>query len=214
MIALHRFAIVALAAASAAALARADVASVNSNGVALPPQVVEADVNGPVAEVWKVFSTADGFKKLGVAQCEFDLRIGGLIRTHYDPNGVLGDDGTIENEVLAYEPERMIAIRIHQPPKGFPFAPETWKNTWSVITLTDLGAGRTHVRIAGMGYTDSPDSRKMREFFAGGNAWVMQFLQKQFDAAAPGPSGSAHGAVERGAAAPSEGRAAEGEEGN
>lgn len=183
-------------------------------GAPLPPQVIEADVNGPVAEVWKVFSTAEGFKKLGVAQCEFDLRIGGLIRTHYDPNGVLGDDGTIVNEVLAYEPERMIAIRIHQPPKGFPFAPETWKNTWSVITLTDLGAGRTHVRIAGMGYTDSPDSRKMREFFAGGNAWVMQFLQKQFDAAAPAPGGSAHGAVERDAAAPDERRDAEGAEAN
>ncbi len=155
------------------------------------PQVTEAVVQAPVSEVWKVFSTAKGFKKLGVAQCELDLRIGGLIRTHYSPQGVLGDEATIVNEILAFEPEHMLAFRMHQPPKGFPFSRETWGRTWNVVTLTDLG-GRTHVRLAGLGYTDAEESQKMRQFFQDGNAWVMQHLQQAFDPAAQASTGPAH----------------------
>jgi uncharacterized protein YndB with AHSA1/START domain len=159
------------------------------------PQVVEAVLAAPIADVWEAFSTPAGFKKLGVAQCEMDFRVGGLIRTHYKPAGVLGDAETIVNEILAFEPQRMLAQRIHAPPKGFPFSEDTWKRTWTVITLTELDAVRTHVRIAGMGYTESEESRKMREFFSAGNAWVLKFLASQLDAAASKPTGPAHAAA-------------------
>lgn len=163
--------------------------------VGAEPQVTEGIIKAPAAEVWKIFSTAEGFKKLGVAQCEMDFRVGGLIRAHYDPKGTIGDEATIENEILSFEPGRMVAIRIHKPPKGFPFSEATWKTTWSVMTVTDLGDGRTHLRIAGMGYADSEDSRKMRQFFQSGNAWTLDRLKQQFDAAAPAPAGSAHPAA-------------------
>ena len=158
-------------------------------------QTTQGVVKAPIAEVWKVFSTADGFKKLGSALCEVDFRIGGLIRTHYNPKGTLGDEGTIQNEILAFEPEHMLAFRIQKPPKGFPFAEETWKHVWSVITLTDVGDGRTHVRIAGVGYPATEDGTKMRKFFEDGNAYVLKYLQNQFDAASPKPTGPAHAAA-------------------
>ena len=157
------------------------------------PQVTEGIVAAPVCEVWKVFSTAEGFKKLGVAQCALDLCVGGLIRTHYNPEGALGDEGTIQNEILAFEPEHMIAFRIHKPPKQFPFSEETWKKTWSVVTLTDLG-DRTHVRMTGMGYTEAEESQKMRQLFKDGNAWVLRHLQQQFDTTTPANVGPAHAA--------------------
>jgi uncharacterized protein YndB with AHSA1/START domain len=156
------------------------------------PQATEAIVKAPVSEVWNAFATPEGFKKLGVAQCEMDFRIGGLIRTHYDPKGRIGDDGTIQNEIISFDPGRMLSIRIHQPPKAFPFSEETWKSTWTVITLTDLGDGRTHVRIAALGYPDTEEGRKMRQFFLTGNAWVLEKLQHAFDAAASAPTGPAH----------------------
>jgi uncharacterized protein YndB with AHSA1/START domain len=156
------------------------------------PLVSEGIIPAPPAEVWKAFATAEGYRKLGVAQCEMDLRVGGLIRSHYDRKGTLGDEGTIQNEILAFEPERMISIRVQKPPKGFPFSEATWKGTWSVITLTDLGGGSTHVRIAGLGYPDTPEGRKMREFFQAGNAWVMSHLKKQYDASASAPASRAH----------------------
>ncbi len=157
----------------------------------LSPLVHEGVVNALPTEVWKVFSTSEGFKKLGVAHADIDLRVGGLMRSHYNPKGVLGDEGTIVNQIMAYEPGRMIAFRIHTPPKGFPFQ-EAWKSTWTVATFTDLGDGRTHVRLAAMGYDDTDESRRVREFFQNGNAYVMKLLQSKFDSASPAPTGAAH----------------------
>ncbi len=157
------------------------------------PLVHEATVNAPPEELWRVFTTGEGFRNLGVAKAEIDLRVGGQIRAHYSPQGVLGDEGTIVNEILAYEPERMISFRIHTPPKGFPFM-EAYKGTWSVATFTDLGDGRTHVRLAGMGYTAGEESQKMRAFFETGNAYVLKKLQAAYDSSAAPPSGPAHAA--------------------
>ncbi|MFN0131949.1 MAG: SRPBCC domain-containing protein [Phycisphaerales bacterium] len=160
---------------------------------AASPQVVAGIVKTSPKELWKVWTTPEGFKKLGVAKAEIDLRPGGLIRSHYDPAGVVGDEGTIENEILAFEPERMLAIRIHKPPKGFPFE-KAWKGTWTVISMADLGDGTTHVRIVGLGYDESAESVAMREFFAKGNGWTLQRLAQQFDSSAPAPAATAHGA--------------------
>jgi uncharacterized protein YndB with AHSA1/START domain len=143
----------------------------------------EAVIQAPVAAVWKVWSTSAGYKQTGVAQAEVDLRIGGLIRSRYGAEGQLGDEETIENRILAYEPERMIAFRIDRPPKSFPFK-EAWKTTWFVITLTDLGAGQTHIRAASMGFGTDGESMKMRKFFEDGNASTLRVLQKNLESAA------------------------------
>lgn len=148
--------------------------------VDVSPLVHEGEISAPIGAVWDVFSTAEGFKVLGVAQCEMDFRVGGLIRTHYNPKGVLGDDGTIVNRIIAYEPGRMVAFRIEKPPTGFPFG-EAWRSTWSVATLSDLGGGRTHLRLAGMGYTSEAKSQEMRAFFKTGNQWTIRTLQSHFD---------------------------------
>lgn len=52
------------------------------------------------------------------ALAEGDLRIGGEIRTHYKPDGQLGDAEGIVNEILAFEPERMLAIRVKRRPRA------------------------------------------------------------------------------------------------
>lgn len=147
-----------------------------------PTFVNEGTVNAPIAALWNVWTSGEGYKALGVAKAEVDFRIGGLIRSHYRATGVLGDEGTIENRILAYEPRRMIAIRIERPPKSFPFQ-ESWKKTWTVITLTDLGNGRTHLRIASMGFGTDEESRSMRRFFENGNAATLKTLQTHFESA-------------------------------
>lgn len=155
------------------------------------PLVTEGIITAPIDQVWRVFSTPEGFKAFGPAQCDMDFRVGGLIRTHYDPKGTLGDEGTIVNQIIAYEPPRMLAFRIHTPPKGFPFM-SAYKDTWSVATLTDMGDGTTHLRLAGLGYTAGEESQKMRAFFESGNAWSLKKLQSHFDASASKPAGPAH----------------------
>jgi uncharacterized protein YndB with AHSA1/START domain len=144
------------------------------------PLVHEAVLDAPVSEVWKVFTTSEGWKALGVAHAQVDFRVGGRILSHYDPNGRLGDEKTIENTILAFEPGRMLAFKATKPPAGFPFPREVLDRMWSVLALTDLGDGRTRISLRGYGYGSDDASRKMRAFFGQGNAWVLARLAQRF----------------------------------
>jgi uncharacterized protein YndB with AHSA1/START domain len=158
--------------------------------VNLSPLTHQAELDAPVAKVWDVFSTNEGFKMLGVAHARIDFRIGGKMQSHYDPKGVIGDEGTIENTILAFEPLRVLAWHITKPPKGFPFM-NAYKNTWSVATFTDLGNGKTHLRLTGLGYTADEESQKMRAFFEQGNAYVLDILKKNLGGGSEAPAPAA-----------------------
>lgn len=142
----------------------------------------DAVIHAPIENVWHAFTTSHGLKALGVAQAEVDLRVGGHMKTHYDPEGVLGDPHTIVNEILAFEPLRMLAIRNIKAPEGFLNA-EQFQSTWSVTyfePVDDL-RDRTRVRIVGLGWGDGPEWDKVYRFFEVGNAQTLQSLQKHFD---------------------------------
>jgi uncharacterized protein YndB with AHSA1/START domain len=141
--------------------------------------VNEGTIDASVEEVWEIWSTSEGYKKLGPALADVDMRVGGLIRSRYSPDGVLGDAQTIENLVMAYEPQRMLAIRIHKTPENFPFR-EAWKNTWTVVTLTAVGNGQTHMRVASMGYGTDEEALAMKRFFEQGNQQTITLLQNYF----------------------------------
>lgn len=146
---------------------------------AAAPQVTEGFINAPLAEVWRLFTTSEGFKATGVALADVDLRVGGLIRTHYDPKGQLGDPETIVTEILAYEPERMLATRVKQSPASFPYR-DVVGGTWTVIYFTKSGEDMTHVRVVGLGYGDDAQSQALRQFFEKGNRWTLDHLAKPY----------------------------------
>lgn len=156
--------------------------------------IVEGVVDASNTEIWRVFSTADGYKKLGVAQVDMDFRPGGLIRTHYNPKGQLGDEGTIVTEILNYDPGHVITTRIARPPKGFPFM-TACRTVWTVVTLTEAGSDRTHMRIAMVGFDATTESQAMRAFFERGNAAVLDELRRQY-AKPAAPAGTAPGKLD------------------
>lgn len=148
-----------------------------------PSFVNEGTIDAPLAEVWKIWTTGEGYKALGPALAEVDLRVGGLIRSRYGADGTLGDAATIENLIMAYEPPRVLAIRINKTPEGFPFK-EAWKHTWTVITLTEASADQTHMRVASMGFGADEESVAMQKFFERGNQQTIELLQRHFSAQA------------------------------
>lgn len=139
----------------------------------------EGMINAPVEEVWKVFSTSEGYRILGPALAEVDLRIRGTIRSRYRDDGPLGDEETIENVILAYEPPTMMAIKIQKIPMTFPFK-EAWKQTWTVITLSPAEGGKTRIRISSLGYGNDEESLAMRRFFEYGNQLTITNIQDYF----------------------------------
>ena len=144
--------------------------------------VNEGVIPAPIDEVWKVFSTSEGYKALGPALAEVDLRVGGTIRSRYRADGVLGDAETIENLIVDYRAPVMMAIRIQKTPASFPFK-EAWKSAWTVMTLTPTDDG-THLRIASYGYGTDDESVAMRRFFEAGNQRTLETLRRHFGAPA------------------------------
>jgi uncharacterized protein YndB with AHSA1/START domain len=140
--------------------------------------VSEGVVNAPVAAVWRAWTTTDGLKSWLAPHADIDLRIDGLMRSNYDAKGTLGDQGTIENRVLAYEPERMLSIRVAKAPERFPFKAKVGE-MWTVLYFTPTPEGGTKLRIVGLGFGKDEESQRMKTFFEQGNAYTLVQLQKR-----------------------------------
>lgn len=143
------------------------------------PMVIEGIVAAPVAEVWKAWTTKAGLESWLAPHADIDLRVGGLMRSTYDPKGRLGDAGTIENRLLAVERERLLTIQVAKAPDDFPFRPivSSMKTT---LTFEPTADNRTLVRISATGFTDEVESQRMKNFFSRGNARTMTQLQERF----------------------------------
>jgi uncharacterized protein YndB with AHSA1/START domain len=143
------------------------------------PLVHTGVIEASIADVWRVWTTSDGLREWIAPHAEIDLRLGGFMRTNYNAKGRLGDPGTIENTVLAYEPMRMLAMRVAKPPAGFPF-PNAVQKMWSILYLDPIGIRNTRVRAVTLGFDASEESQKMRAFFQRGNTAELAKLQKYF----------------------------------
>lgn len=138
-------------------------------------------VNTSAEELWKTFTTVEGWTStIGVAKTEIDFRLGGTIKSVYDKNATIGDDSTIINTILAYEPGRMIALKATAPKN----APESIKSIcetgWSVIRFEPLTQDRTRLTITGLGYQDTELHNAAYKFFEQGNSWTLKKIQDHF----------------------------------
>jgi len=138
--------------------------------------------------VWAWLTEEDKVAHWMAAKAEVDLRIGGEYRNSYDPNSSLEDDATIVNRILAYEPNRMIAIRNVRAPASFPF--DNFQDTWSVMSLEPTPDGRTRLVIAAHGYGEGGEWDDLRAFFDRGNAQLLETLAQRLagDQEAPEPT--------------------------
>ena len=143
--------------------------------------VHEGLVNAPVDRVWAAFTTTEGLESWMAAHAAIELKIGGKMKTQYDPRGTIDDAKAIENTILSYEPMRMLSFRVTKAPDAFPF-PNAIKNMWTVVYFEAQGEKATRVRGVSMGFGNDDESKKMREFFNRGNAITLDHLQKRFAA--------------------------------
>ena len=137
----------------------------------------EVEVDAPVAAVWRAFSTNDGLRGFAAPFVAIDLRPGGHWESSYNPAGHIGDPANILNQIIAYVPERMLAMRIARTPPGFP-NPEVAKQVWTVIEMTDLGNGRTRATGSMYGWQQGAEWDTVYRFFERGNATVFDKLKR------------------------------------
>jgi uncharacterized protein YndB with AHSA1/START domain len=131
-------------------------------------------------EVYKAFTTAEGFKTWATPVAWVDLRIGGVIETSYNPDARQGDPENIKNRIEAYIPGRLLVLRNVQAPSGLK-GRELFNQTVSISQFEDLGDGRTRVTITGVGYGTGGDFDVLYGHFEWGNAYSLAALKRRFD---------------------------------
>lgn len=143
---------------------------------ALPARTMKmtVDVQAPLQEIWDKFTTEEGMTSWMVAKAEVDWRVGGTIRTHYDPEAEIGDEGTIVHHILSYEPLRMYSSRFTAP-ENTPIA-KVAEATWGVVRFEPLTPDRTRVRFTSLGWGEGEEWDKAWEFFLRGNRWTLHQL--------------------------------------
>jgi len=141
--------------------------------------VSEGVIAAPVDQVWAAWTTTEGLKAWVAPHADITLELDGRMRTNYSPEGRLGDAGTIENRILAFEPRRMLSIRVAKPPENFPFR-ERVGEMWTILYFEPTADGKTKLRIVGLGFGADETAQKMRAFFQAGNDYTLTMLQKRF----------------------------------
>ncbi len=138
----------------------------------------ETIVPAAVADVWTLWSTAEGLRTWAAPVVAMDLRPGGIFESAYDANAQIGDAGNIRNRVVAFEPGRLLVIQVASAPPGFPHADEVRELSTS-IELEPLNAGETRVRVSMSGYRSGVAFDELYAFFARGNAWTLAKLNER-----------------------------------
>lgn len=120
-------------------------------------------LDAPIADVWNAIATGDGIaKSWGVALADVRLDLGGVIRTHDDPQGVLGDATTRVHPILSFEPGRMLALRSPSPDGASERYTQWCANGWRVIRLEPLGSARTRYTESACGLDAGEETREVR----------------------------------------------------
>ena len=138
--------------------------------------IQEFNVNAPIGSVWNAYTTKEGWENWAVPIAEVDLKVGGFIKTNYNPEGVIGDSSTIVTHIINYVPERLITLQAEITDNFPEFMKREAKDFYNIIYLNELENGGTNVKSYGIGYKNNPKYRSLMNYFIPANERLLMNL--------------------------------------
>lgn len=154
------------------------------------PVMVEKVMPASPAEVYRAWTTPDGFREALDTPLRVEMRPGGRYEIEWAPDAPEGQRGSEGCKVLSFVPERMVSFTWNAPPQ---FGRLRDERTFVVVTMDALGPSATKVSVAHQGFGDGEGWDAVREYFA--KAWpaVLDAMARAFEAkhgfGAPSPDG-------------------------
>jgi uncharacterized protein YndB with AHSA1/START domain len=165
--------------ASAADAAVVDSSRTEADGTRTLQQSIE--VAAPAVDVWQALTTADGWRSWAAPMAHVDFRLGGIIETSYDAAATPGQPGNIRNQIVAFVPQRMMAIRNVQAPPKTAFDAATFQSLHTVLLVEPVTDRRSRVTFVQPGYRSGEPWDTVYRHFAWGNGWTLGQLKTRFD---------------------------------
>lgn len=149
---------------------------------------LSVDIAAPADDVWRAFTTAEGWKSFAVAFASVEMQVGGIIETSYSPQAVAGDPDNIKNEIVAYVPGKILAIRCVQAPRNFKHKQEFFA-TSTLVEIVPLKKQKTRVVTTAAGYRPGQAYDDLFKMFRWGNAYTLEKLRQKFEGGSRGRTG-------------------------
>lgn len=140
--------------------------------------VATTEVDAPVSEVWKAWTTREGIASFFAPESTVDPRPNGAFEMYFDPAAPAGSRGGEGNQFLALDPEKMLSFTWNAPPH---LATVRNQRTWVMVHFEKIGQSRTRVKLTHGGFGEGGEWDKSFEYFS--KAWpdyVMKSLKERF----------------------------------
>ena len=137
--------------------------------------IQEVLVSAAVDDVWRAYTTAEGWTGWAAPQAEIDLRVGGTIRTAYV--GEIGGANTNTLQIVNYVPQRLLSLRADVTDNWPEVLRRDADRLSNVILFESVGPNATQVQSFGIGYTASPELEQLMSFFIESNERLLGNLK-------------------------------------
>ena len=144
------------------------------------PVVSEIEIDVPATAVWAAWTVKEEIEAWMSPFSDLELEVGGTWLTSYSEISNPDDDSVIHNEILAFDPGRMLAIRTVKPPADFPY-PNAIPDTWTVLYIEPIESQRTRIVARMFGFSGDEESAAMRTFFEWGNQYELENLKRYLE---------------------------------
>lgn len=138
------------------------------------------EVPAGASDVWTALTTTDGWRSWAAPVAHVDFRLGGIIETSYNPAAAAGAPGNIRNQIVAFIPGRMLAIRNVQAPPKTAFDVPAFQSLHTVVLVEPVEPARSRVSVIQPGYRTGEPWDTVYKHFAWGNAWTLEQLKARF----------------------------------
>jgi len=138
--------------------------------------IQEYSVKAPLEVVWDAYTTKAGYEKWAVPLAEIDLKVGGTIKSNYNPAGTIGDSTTIVTHIINYVPQQLITLQAEITDNFPEFMKKEADDFYNVIYFRETEEGSTNVQSFGIGYKNTPKYLQLMNYFIPANEMTLMKL--------------------------------------
>ncbi|GAB5533134.1 MAG: hypothetical protein Roseis3KO_49110 [Roseivirga sp.] len=143
--------------------------------------IQEFTVKAPLNEVWNAYTTKAGYEKWAVPLAEIELKVGGTIKSNYNPAGAIGDSTTIITHIINYVPRQLITLQAEITDNFPEFMKKEADDFYNVIYFREMEEGHTEVKSFGIGYKNTPKYLELMNYFIPANEMTLMKLIKYLE---------------------------------
>ncbi len=147
---------------------------------------VTAEIAASPEEVWRIWTTPEGFKDVFDKTLTIELKPGGRYEIEWAPEAPAGERGSETCKVLTVDPHRVLSFEWNAPPE---FAEvRNGPKHWVVLTFVEHDGGTT-LTLRTLGFGDSEQWNKTYDYLAIAWPWVVGEIEKHFASDVHGATG-------------------------